>query len=297
MKPRPLVVTLGTFDGVHRGHQALLAKARSRADALGGDVAAVTFHRPPRLYFHPEPGPQILTTPDEKEALLRRYGVDKVLSLTFDRALSQVSAAEFMERYLRRRWKAREIVVGFNFTFGCGGAGDVAFLRREGRRRGIRCHAVAPQRAGGRLVSSGAVRGLIRWGKVAEAARLTGHPYLIAAPVVRGRGMGRTLGYPTANLAPSRDKILPLGVYAARVTLPSGTPRLGLLNVGWRPTVAKNLSLSTEVHILDFQGDLVGQTLRLELLAGLRGERRFPSLRALARQLAKDEKKARRLPW
>lgn len=292
---KPVVLTLGTFDGVHRGHQALLARARRRADALKGEVLAVAFERPPRLFFRPDTVVPALTTPSEKEEWLRRYGADRVENLRFGPALARRTARQFLERDIRRRWKAREVVVGFNFYFGRGREGHPGYLKKEGPRRGLRVHAVPALLDRGEIVSSGRIRARLAAGDLAAAHRALGHPYTLVADVRRGRGLGHRLGYPTANLKVDRDKLLPRGVYAVRVDLPNGVRRGGVLNVGTRPTVAKRGRPVAEVHILDYTGRLPGRRLRLEWVAFLRPEKRFASLAALRAQIARDEARARRL--
>ncbi len=293
-RDRPVILTLGTFDGVHRGHQALLAKGNARALALDGEVLAVAFARPPRLFFNPEPSSSLLTTPDEKKSLLLAHGADRVQTVRFGSALARRSAGDFLRRLVRGRWRARELVVGFNFAFGRNREGNTAFLRRNARSLGLRLHIVRPVTAGRKKVSSGEIRTLIRRGEVEKAAALLGHPFPISGTVVKGRGRGRRLGVPTANLAVERDKILPPGVFAVRVLLPSGTPRGGMMNIGVRPTFGAQGERTVEVHIFDFVGDLTGQRLRVDLLARLREERRFPSRHALLGQLQQDERAARR---
>jgi len=290
---RPVVLTLGTFDGVHRGHQALLARARRRARVLGGEVLAVAFDRPPRLFFHPEPPPALITTPEERAVLLRRFGADRVDRLAFGPALARMTAADFLRKYVRGRWRARECVVGFNFAFGRGREGDFPTLQRLARRWNLRVQAVGPVTHRGKIVSSGLIRGCLRAGQTAEAADLLGHAVAFSGRVVGGRGLGRRLGFPTANLRVSRDKILPSGVFSVGVTLPSGTRRGGMMNIGRRPTLGARGGATVEVHLFDFLGDLTGQSLSVECLAPLRGEKKFPSLAALVRQLRSDEGRAR----
>jgi len=292
---KPVVLTLGTFDGVHRGHQTLLALARRRADALRGEVLAVAFERPPRVYFRPETTVPRLTSPAEKEEWLRRFGADRVEHLRFGPGLARMRAREFLEARVLRRWKAREVVVGFNFFFGRGREGTPAFLKTEGARRGIRAHAVPALAEGGRPVSSGGIRERLAAGDVRTAHRWLGHPYTLLAAVRRGRGLGRKLGFPTANLATDGEKLLPPGVYAVWVDLPNGVRRGGVLNIGVRPTVVRKGRPTAEVHVLDYTGLLPGRRLRLEWVAFLRPEKRFASLDALRRQIAADAAAARRL--
>lgn len=295
---RPVVLTLGTFDGVHRGHQELLSVAHRRARALKGDVLAVAFDRPPRLFFSPVDSPNLLTTPHEKEDLFFQYGANRVETMSFSKNLAALSADHFIEKFLVKKWRATEIVVGFNFCFGKGREGDVRFLTHRGKDRGIRVHSVGPVRDRKGVVSSGRIRPLVAAGRLPEAQALLGHPYLLEAPVIRGRGVGERLGFPTANLLVRGDKILPLGVFAVTAILPTGVERRGLLNVGFRPTFKDlNPSRSVEVHLLDFTGDLRGRTLRVRLIKKLRNERKFPSIKALVNQLVQDERSARQIPF
>jgi riboflavin kinase / FMN adenylyltransferase len=282
------VLTLGTFDGVHKGHQALLKKASARARALKVPLIAVAFRKPPRLFFSPAKEPSLLTTPVEKEALFRRFGADRTVLLSFDKKMAKLSARDFFDRYVRRLWKAREIVVGYDFGFGRGREGTTESLTALGREHGIAVHVVPALKRGGEVISSGAVRRDLAEGKLSAAARKLGYAPFVTAKVVRGKGLGRRLGFPTANLAVDADKILPPGVFAVRVTLPDGSVRRGMANVGVRPTVDGGGLRSAEVHLLDFKGTLPGKTLRMEFLRRLRGERRFPSVEALTRQLHRD---------
>ncbi|MBL8023226.1 MAG: riboflavin biosynthesis protein RibF [Elusimicrobia bacterium] len=298
MVGRPVVLTLGTFDGLHLGHQRLLSLARRRARFLKGHVRAVAFNRPPRLFFSPVDSAYLLTTPREKEDLFFHYGVDQVETLSFSPKLAGLSADGFIEDYLIRRWGATEIVVGFNFCFGKGREGDVGFLSRRGKERGIRVHSVPPVKDRKGIVSSGRIRSLIKEGRLTEARHLLGHDYTLEAPVLSGRGMGRRLGFPTANLEVGEDKILPRGVFVVTAVLPTGVERRALLNVGVRPTFPEqNPTRSVEVHLLDFSGDLRGRSLRIRFVKKLRDEKKFSSVKALVTQLLKDEAAARRIPF
>lgn len=291
----PRVLIVGTFDGVHRGHQALLRHARKRADALGGRVSAAAFVRPPRVFFHPETEPYLITGPREREILLRRYGADDVWLLNFDASWASLSADRFLRDVVSKKWKTKEWVVGPRLGFGRHREGTLEFLRAHAPGLGIRVHSVPPARANKIPVSSGGIRRLLQGNLLEPAAAALGHPPLLVAPVGRGRGLGRRLGYPTANLIVDPDRLLPRGVFATRVTLPSGTPRGGLLNIGTRPTVSRQNRLSVEVHVLDFIGSLNGQILSVEILQRIRPEKKFPSREALVRQIRRDEKWARPL--
>jgi len=289
----PSVVTLGTFDGVHRGHQALLAEAKRQALPLKSPVLAVTFTKPPRDYFKKPLVPSLLTTPQEKEILLTRFGADRVDTLRFGPALASLPPDRFVRDYLVKRWRASTVVVGFNFRFGKGQEGDTPFLERQGCEAGVRVCVVPAVHAGG-VVSSGRIRSFLAEGDLEKAQELLGHSYGAMGPVVRGRQMGRRLGYPTANIFVPDEKILPTGVFFVRVLLSSGWERFGLCNVGKNPTVSSlTPQRSLEVHVLDFVGDLVGQTISLEFLKKIRDEKKFKSLDLLKRQLREDERVGR----
>lgn len=293
---RPVVLTLGTFDGVHRGHQSLLSLARRRADRLGGEVLAVAFARPPRLFFSPLPAASLLTTPLEKEEWLLRFGADRVETMFFNKDLANLTEAQFIQKFLKKRWNAAEVVVGFNFCFGKGRTGTPKSLSLWGKTAGVRVHSMGPVRDSKDVISSGRIRPLVAAGSLREAQELLGHDYTLDALVVPGRGVGRRIGFPTANLKVSEEKIVPTGVFAVKIMLPTGVERKGLLNVGFRPTFRSHPSLrSVEAHILDFSGDLSGRRLRLSFAKKLRDEKKFSSVQSLVRQIRSDESAARRL--
>lgn len=291
MKNTETVITMGTFDGVHRGHRTIVSRAVALARKAGLRSVAVTFAKPPRLYFAPQPEPTLLTTLPEKIGLLKSLGIDRVAALTFGRRLSRLSPEAFFDRYFVRRFRARAIVVGYNFRFGKGRSGDAAFLKRRGEAAGVQVRVVAPVKFGGVVVSSGRVREDLRAGELARANARLGYPYAVAGPVVRGRGLGKGLGFPTANIRYPRSKFVPPGVYAVRVTLPGGHVRKGMCNVGTRPTLGGG-AVSMEAHIFGQRGDLVGRTLKVEFVKKLRAEKKFPSVDALKGQLARDARRA-----
>jgi riboflavin kinase/FMN adenylyltransferase len=285
---------MGTFDGVHRGHQTILAHTVRRARARDVPSLAVTFHRPPRLFFFPPREAALLTLLPEKMELLRAQGIDRVAALRFDKTLAGVSARDFFETYFLRRWRAREIVVGFNFGFGRGRQGDARLLESLGRTHGVPVTILPPVDRDGVPVSSESIRAHLRAGDLAAANLKLGYPYFMSGKVRKGAGRGRGLGFPTANLAVSPEKIAPLGVFAVRVRLPGGKSAGGMVNIGFHPTVGVAPERTVEVHLFDFEGNLLGQTLRLELLSRLRSERRFPSVQNLVHQLDRDAAQARR---
>jgi riboflavin kinase/FMN adenylyltransferase len=290
---RGVVLTMGTFDGVHRGHQSILRRAVQRAKILGVRSLAMTFVRPPRLYFSPQPGPQILTTQTEKKELLKSFGVDDARVYHFNGSIARLSANDFFNKYILKRFKAQAIVVGYNFAFGRGREGNTRFLKQIGKRNGLRVHVMPPFRLNGHNVSSGKIRRDILLGKVGEANQKLGYRYLATGRVIKGRGLGRGIGYPTANLAVSREKILPLGVFAVHVILPNGKVYGGMCNIGFHPTVGRSKALSVEAHLFNFRGNLRGMNLRVHFLKRLRPERKFASIEALTSQLQKDESTAK----
>lgn len=284
---------MGTFDGVHRGHRTIVKKAVALARRAGLRSAAVTFARPPRLYFAPQPEPTLLTTLPEKIERLKSLGIDAVEPLAFGRSLARLSPDAFFDRYFIKRLRARAIVVGYNFRFGKGRLGDAEFLRLRGEAAGVRVHVIPPVKFGGVVVSSGKVREDLRAGELARANARLGYPYAVSGPVVRGRGLGKGLGFPTANVRTPRSKFVPPGVYAVRVRMPGGNVRKGMCNVGTRPTMGGG-AVSTEAHIFGHKGGLVGKILRVEFVKKLRAEKRFSSVDALKRQLVRDSRAAKR---
>lgn len=287
---------MGTLDGVHLGHQAILKRAVALARRSRLTCVALTFARPPRLLFSPQPGPQLLTTPQEKRELMLAHGVDRAVFLPFNKDFARLSAEDFFQKYLLRRFHARAMVVGYNFRFGRGREGDVAHLASLGRRYGVRVEIVRPVKQGLRPVSSGQIRALLEAGQVEKANAKLGFPYLVTGVVRRHKGLGKRLGYPTANVVWPSEKIVPPGVFAVRVLLPNGFRRGGMANVGTRPTLHERApQRHLEVNIFDFNSPLAGRKLGVEFIKRLREEKKFPSLKHLQSQLAKDERQARRI--
>lgn len=277
-------VTIGFFDGVHRGHQALLAATRAAASRLGVAPVAVTFdlHRLAVL-GHRGPQPTIMTT-DEKVAHLRAAGMAEVVVLHFTPEFAQQTGRQFVDRFLVGELSARWVVVGHDFRCGHGRATGEDELRRYLAAHDAGLTAVDAVLHDGERVSSKAIRAHLLAGEVEAAAGLLGRPYALSGPVEEGRRLGRTLGFPTANVALDPRKLLPApGVYAVRVGALAGVANLGV-----RPTVDDSGRLSLEVHLFDFDGDLYGRELTVAFVARLRGERRFDGLPALRAQLARD---------
>jgi len=293
---KPLVAAVGVFDGVHLGHRAVLATVKRIARRLKMVSGVIAFREHPLKVLDPERAPGTLTDPMQKERVLAAEGLDYAWVVPFTRRLSRIRAAYFVKEYLVRRLGAGGLVVGANFNFGRGREGNVAFLKKVGPSLGCRVWVVSSVVRGGRRVSSTRIRTLIGQGRVEEAGQLLGRPYEVRGRVVRGRRLGASLGYPTANLSDVRHLLPAHGVYVVEVVLPGGrTKRFGLANVGVRPTLNHGWTPAPllEVHVWNWQGALYGQALRVRFLRRLRGERKFPSLEALVRQIQRDEQSAK----
>lgn len=287
------VVTVGTFDGVHRGHWAVLQEIRRRAAARRLRSVLVTFHPHPLRIVRPESAPRMLTTPLEKKEILAESGLDYAVFLRFSRALSRYSPQRFVDEVLVDRLAVRELVIGYDHGFGRGRSGDAELLRDLGAQRGFDVDVVAPVFAGGDAVSSTGIRDAVARGDLRAAAAGLGRPYGVRGVVVRGDGRGRQLGFPTANLGGvAGDKALPPpGVYAVRGSVRSGVYD-GALHLGPRPTFPGALP-SIELHLLDFDGDLYGEELRVDFVERIRDVRPFGSVQALVEQMRADVGRAR----
>lgn len=285
------VLAIGNFDGVHRGHAAVIARARARADALGCPCAAVTFEPHPSDYF--DGGGTIfrLTTADDKARLLESLGVDGMVLLTFDKAMATMPAETFVEDILMRRLGAQAVVAGYDFHFGRARVGTPAFLEEAGRRHGFDVEIVPKVESDGEgpivVASSTATRQALEQGDIARATSLLGHPYAITGTVRGGQKLGRTLGFPTANLVADPSCRLRHGIYAVRATV-DGRSYDAVASWGRRPTVEVDGAPLLEVFLFDFSGDLYGRTLQVEFVAFLRGEAKFESIEAMTEQMQAD---------
>lgn len=289
----PMVLTIGNFDGVHRGHVALLDEVRRLAESMGAQTGVLTFDPHPRCLLDPARCPQSLTTVAEKTAVLAGLGVDRLVVLPFTREVSNWGAEYFCD-LLRSAFDLRALVVGHDFALGHKRQGDVPFLRSYGERHGISVVQVGEVRAKKATVSSSRIRELVVAGDVGTAAELLGRPYFMDAVVEHGEEVGRHLGYPTANLSISKEKCLPAsGVYAMWVRV-DGTWHMAATNVGYRPTFGGD-RLTVEAYLLDFTGDLYEREVRAVFVARLREERAYPSVPDLVVQIGRDVDQARAL--
>ena len=302
--PHGSVVCIGAFDGLHLGHQALVRHAVARACALATperpvDAVALSFEPLPREYFAAAEPPSRLLLPRAKAEGLCALGADQVGLLRFNAALSAMSAEEFVRRVLVERLAAREVWVGPGFRFGKDRGGDIALLRRlgdefSGSGRGFVAGEIEPVLLDGERVSSTRIRAALQAGNFAEAERLLGRPYAIGGRVVRGTQLGRTLGFPTANIRLAGRKPALSGIYAAHVRGVGDRPRPAVVSLGTRPTV-DGVEPLLEAHLFDFDGDLYGCRIEVEFVARLRDEVKFTDLAALTAQMQRDAEQARAL--
>jgi riboflavin kinase/FMN adenylyltransferase len=290
--PRDPVATIGNFDGLHRGHLALLAEVVAAARARGGTSVLLTFDPHPVTVLHPGVEFRFLTTLDDKLRLLERAGIDEIIFLKFDDGFAALTPEAFVQQVLVEALQVRELFVGQHFAFGKGRTGRIDDLRRLGRHAGILVHGVPPHRLHGQVVSSTRVRTLIQHGAVREAAELLGRVYSLGGEVLRGEARGRELGWPTANLRPPAERVIPAdGVYAAIVR--RGEDAFDAVSyIGTRPTFGAGERL-IEVYLLDADLDLYGERLQVDFVDRLRGDETYPSAEALAAQIERDVQAAK----
>jgi riboflavin kinase/FMN adenylyltransferase len=284
-------IALGNFDGVHKGHQALIARTAEEARTLGAPLVALTFEPHPRRFFVPDTGPFRLTMLPAKLRLLEQYGVQAVLAQHFDTAFAALSADAFVDEVLRAGMDARHVVCGYDFTFGARRGGNVEMLRDMGAKKGFGVTVLDPVMREGEIFSSTSIREALRAGWPSEAAELLGHAWEIEGVVEQGDKRGRTIGFPTANVALGEHLRPRFGVYAVRAMI-DGTWLNGVANLGRRPTIGK-LQENFEVHLFDFTGDLYGKSLRVALVDFIRPEMKFSGLDQLKSQIAADGQAAR----
>lgn len=291
--PRGSVVCIGAFDGLHGGHRALVRHTAARARALGVDAVALTFEPLPREFFARENPPPRLTLARAKVGGLRELGADTVGLLRFDAAMAAMSAEDFVRRMLVERLSAREVWIGPEFRFGHRRGGDLALLQAMGAELGFTANEIEAVQSQGERISSTRIREALKQGDFAEAARLLGRPYAIGGRVVRGQQLGRTLGFPTANLRFPKTPALS-GIYATWVHGVAERPWASVSSFGTRPTV-DGVEPLLEAHLFDFAGDLYGRHIEVEFVAKLRDELKFPDLPSLTEQMHRDAEQARAL--
>ncbi len=276
-------ITVGVFDGVHLGHQYLLKKLIESAQRRGLKGCVLSFYPHPSKVLSPGQQPCELTDPLERAERILRLGIDRVVFINFDREFSRIRAEDFLEHVLFERLRCRYLLVGYDWRFGYRREGEVELAKEMGQRLGFEVETAEPFYKNGHIISSTYIRRLLHSGRLEEASEYLGENYWVKRKVVRGSGMGRSLGYPTANLGPSENLCLKEGVYAVRVN----EQFLGVANYGFRPTFDGKTKF-LEVHILDFEGNLRGERLKVEFLSFLREEKKFSSKDELIKQIERD---------
>lgn len=290
------VAAIGIFDGVHRGHQAILRRAVSRARAIGGTPAALTFSPHPASVLAPGAVPSLILSLPQRLEAFRRNGIRAALVIPFTRSFSRWPAEKFVKELLVRRLKVKEVVVGHDFGFGAGRRGTIETLRSAGKRFGFRVHVMPPVRLGNKRISSRGIREMIRAGKLAQAAQFLSRPVAITGEVVRGRGRGKALGFATANIQVHSGVLPPAGVYAVAGRVAGGGMLRGMANLGYQPTFGeKGAAPLLEAHFFGVRRELYGRPVELEFISRIRAGKRFDSPDQLAAQLKKDAFKVRGL--
>lgn len=282
-----LCAAIGNFDGVHIGHQKILAQVRRRAKEVGLPSAVITFDPHPLKLLRPDIAPALIKTETQKNHLILSLAIDHLIVLPFTRALAGLSPRQFVEEVLMTGLRIKVLYVGADFRFGHNRAGSIAELKKYGGPRGLEIHPAVPVKVAGRPVSSSWIRELITAGDVVRARRLLGRPHYLEGTVIGGDHRGAALGFPTANLLIENELYPRYGVYATRVWV-GGRSHPAVTNVGVRPTFAGGKSPLVETHIPGFKGDLYGQAMSVEFLKFLRPEKKFTSPAALVKQIAKD---------
>ena len=289
MKVEKTVIALGFFDGVHRGHGALLRKAAERAGELNAAPAVFTFDRSPKEFVTGKPVLLINSNDDRRDIIRRVYGIQRVIFAPFDREMMTMPWQDFITELLVKQYGAVHLVAGHDYRFGHKNEGTVERLREKCRELGLGCDIIPKVELEGITVSSTYIRTLLEQGDVERAALFLGHPHCLSQTVRHGQRLGRTIGIPTVNLAVPAHVLTPeRGVYITRAFLPDGRSCPGVTNVGTRPTVTEGDTVSVETYLLGFDGDLYGQTVRLDFYKRLRGEVKFPSLEALRQEILRN---------
>ena len=295
-KAIPCAATIGSFDGVHKGHKALLDELRAKAAEQGLPMAVITFARHPRQLFKKECEPFLLSSNEEKAALLEEYGVDSLIMLDFDQDMAAMNAREFMKEILAGKLAVKRLAVGYDHHFGCPKENEgIEDYIAYGRELGIEVFQASQFVIDGGKVCSSTVRHALAGGDIPLASKILGRDYTFGGTVVKGAGIGRQLGFPTANIEPDEPmKLLPQdGVYEVEITL-DGTQHEGVMNIGVKPTIAKDLKRTIEVYILDFSGDIYGKRAEVRVARRLRGELSFDNINALKFQIEVDVARVRR---
>ena len=292
----PLFLAIGVFDGVHRGHQAVISTSAEHAKSANGTPVVVTFDPHPMKVLRPREAPHLLTATQHKIRLIRQLGVQHLLVIKFDKAFAATAPEDFVQQLVMHSKPLREICVGHEWSFGKGRRGNLALLRNLGAQFDFEVVGIPAVTLGnGEPVSSTAIRHAVEAGDLAKAAEMLGHQYTILGTVVRGERLGKKIGFPTANLSAHSEQFPPNGVYFAQATL-DGVIYPGVVNLGHRPTVSSGKSERVlEIHLLDFDHEIYGKDVEVRFVRYLRPEQKFENLDALARQIEFDVQQARQL--
>ncbi len=289
----PVHLAVGFFDGVHAGHQEVIAHARAAAAESGGTAVVATFDPHPLKFLRPDKAPRLLTSTRHKALIMERLGVSHLLIIPFDATMAALEPGEFISSIAAACRPLASITVGKSWAFGRGRTGTLATLQTLGQRHGFTAHGVCPVTFSGEPVSSTRIRTAVERGDFTDAAHLLARDYSILGTVVHGRHLGNQLGFPTANLSLEAEQLPPLGVYAVRA-LVRGALLSGVANLGHRPTVdSESTTRHFEVHLFDFTGDLYGDTMEVRFVQRLREEQRFENLEQLKSQITRDAAHAR----
>ena len=285
----PHAVTIGNFDGLHLGHQAMLARLKDVAQVRGLPTCVLSFEPHPREFFAPEQAPARLSTLREKAECLQRVGIDRLHVFRFDRAFATLSPEAFIEKVLGTTLQAKYVLVGDDFRYGAKRAGDFALLREKGQSLGFDAESLPTVEVTGERASSTAVRQALAAGELEHAARLLGRPYSISGRVVHGDKLGRDIGFPTANIQLKHNRPPLMGIFAVELCGLNGEPLPGVASLGRRPTVKGADAVPVlEVHLFDFHADIYGRRVRVDFLTKLRDEAKYPDLDSLVAQIRRD---------
>lgn len=285
------ILTIGAFDGIHLGHRKLLERTLYTARKIKGQALVMTFEPHPLKVLYPERTLKLITPIEEKLRLLKETGIDAVIVYPFSLKFAQTPPEGFVEEVLYKKIGPKRVIVGYNFTFGRNRSGTAEVLGELGTNFGFEVEVIPPYEKNGKPVSSSWIRQLIAEGRIEEANELLGRNFSVRGTVIQGRGRGKTLGAPTANLKVHQDQILPLGVYAVRVYGLAEGPMPGVANIGRKPTFGEE-DVTFEIHVIGFSGDLYGKELLVEFSTKIREERAFPTIKDLSLQIQKDIEKA-----
>lgn len=291
---KPIAIAMGNFDGVHRGHQQLISSCVNASRKQGWSSGVITFEPHPNFVLSRDPNFKLLNTYQEKYVLLDRLGIDYLFLLTFDQALAAMAPEQFVRKFFLQSLQLRKVFIGFDFTFGARGMGTPELLKEIGQENNFEVSILEPVVIDEQVVSSSIIRGKLQDGKIQEAAELLGYFPVMEGPVIDGAKRGRTMGFPTANLAFPAHKLLPAyGVYASWAEI-KGQQRPAIINVGIKPTF-EGEKPTVEAYIFDYEDDLYAEKLRLTLVQKIRAEKKFPGLKELKEQITIDVEKARQI--